>query len=250
MDWSSLWQNSNQRGMKALENNQPEQAAELFNNPEWQAAAHYRAGQYEQAIQALEDIDHTEALYNKGNALAKLGRIPEAIEAYNKVLENNPEHEDAQHNRDLLQQQQQQSSDSQQDQNQQQSESQQQNQQQQSANSEQQNQQQSQQQENQQQSSESEQSQAEQQQAREQAAEDLKKEQEQQTKNQQQKKADEQTEEQQAAQLSEEDKEPNAEQQAMEQWLRRIPDDPGGLLRRKFMYQYRQQQSDKEQKQW
>jgi Ca-activated chloride channel family protein len=28
--------------------------------------------------------------------------------------------------------------------------------------------------------------------------------------------------------------------QAMEQWLRRIPDDPGELLRRKFLYQYRQ----------
>ena len=26
--------------------------------------------------------------------------------------------------------------------------------------------------------------------------------------------------------------------QAMEQWLRRIPNDPGGLLRRKFQYQY------------
>ena len=30
------------------------------------------------------------------------------------------------------------------------------------------------------------------------------------------------------------------EQLAAEQWLRRIPDDPGGLLRRKFLYQYRQ----------
>ncbi len=30
------------------------------------------------------------------------------------------------------------------------------------------------------------------------------------------------------------------EQMAAQQWLRRIPDDPGGLLRRKFMYQYRQ----------
>ena len=28
---------------------------------------------------------------------------------------------------------------------------------------------------------------------------------------------------------------------AMQQWLRRIPDDPGGLLRRKFQYQYQQQ---------
>jgi Ca-activated chloride channel family protein len=30
------------------------------------------------------------------------------------------------------------------------------------------------------------------------------------------------------------------EQRAAEQWLRRIPDDPGGLLRRKFLYQYQQ----------
>ena len=34
----------------------------------------------------------------------------------------------------------------------------------------------------------------------------------------------------------------NAEdKEAIEQWLRRIPDDPGGLLRRKFYYQYNQQ---------
>ena len=33
--------------------------------------------------------------------------------------------------------------------------------------------------------------------------------------------------------------EPNSEQeQATEQWLRQIPDDPGGLLRRKFEYEY------------
>jgi Ca-activated chloride channel family protein len=41
------------------------------------------------------------------------------------------------------------------------------------------------------------------------------------------------------------------QQQADERWLRRIPDDPGGLLRRKFLYQYSQreraQQSDNRQ---
>jgi Ca-activated chloride channel family protein len=42
------------------------------------------------------------------------------------------------------------------------------------------------------------------------------------------------------------------EQQAAEQWLRRIPDDPGGLLRRKFLYQYRQraEQTDNELQAW
>jgi Ca-activated chloride channel family protein len=33
--------------------------------------------------------------------------------------------------------------------------------------------------------------------------------------------------------------------QAIEQWLRRIPDDPGGLLRRKFAYQYQQRQNQR-----
>ena len=33
---------------------------------------------------------------------------------------------------------------------------------------------------------------------------------------------------------------PSEERMAAEQWLRRIPDDPAGLLRRKFRYQYRQ----------
>ena len=34
---------------------------------------------------------------------------------------------------------------------------------------------------------------------------------------------------------------PDESQQAVEQWLRKIPDDPGGLLRRKFYYQYQRQ---------
>ncbi|OMH33678.1 hypothetical protein [Motiliproteus sp. MSK22-1] len=32
----------------------------------------------------------------------------------------------------------------------------------------------------------------------------------------------------------------SAQQQALEKWLRQLPDDPGGLLRRKFEYQYQQ----------
>ena len=36
------------------------------------------------------------------------------------------------------------------------------------------------------------------------------------------------------------------QQQAMEQWLRRIPDDPGGLLRRKFRHQYQRLGKDQD----
>ncbi len=41
-------------------------------------------------------------------------------------------------------------------------------------------------------------------------------------------------------------REQQEQQQAMEQWLRRIPDDPGGLLRRKFRYQYQRSGVDQD----
>ena len=43
------------------------------------------------------------------------------------------------------------------------------------------------------------------------------------------------------AQALESQEQPTTEQQqANEQWLKRIPDDPAGLLKRKFKYQYGQ----------
>jgi Ca-activated chloride channel family protein len=41
-------------------------------------------------------------------------------------------------------------------------------------------------------------------------------------------------------------REQQEQQQAMEQWLRRIPDDPGGLLRRKFRHQYQRSGKDQD----
>ncbi|WP_291318189.1 hypothetical protein [Desulfuromonas sp.] len=38
--------------------------------------------------------------------------------------------------------------------------------------------------------------------------------------------------------------------QSAEQWLRRIPDDPGGLWRRKFQYQYRRREPSAEEQPW
>ena len=39
------------------------------------------------------------------------------------------------------------------------------------------------------------------------------------------------------------------QQLALEQWLKRIPDDPGGLLRRKFAWQFRQRERQLQQQQ-
>lgn len=240
-EWNDLWLNKNQKAMQALENKQTELAAELFDDKEWKAAANYRKGDYAATEALLNEQGDDRSIYNKANALARQGRYEEAIAAYEKVLEHEPEHEDAIFNRDLIkkelekQQQQQQKSDSdkesdQQDQNEEQSQE-----SEQQSDSEQQS-------ENQGQPEQSN-SDQQQQQSDSDSKQDSENEPEQQSeqemKEQEQKESTEKPEEQNASQQA--SKELDEEQQATEQWLRRIPDDPSGLLRRKFKYQYQQQ---------
>ncbi len=101
-DWDSLWLRADQRGQQAMAARQPQQAAKLFQDPEWRAAADYRAGNYPAALESLKGIDNAEADYNRGNALAQMGRLPEAIAAYQEALKRNPKLADARYNRDLL----------------------------------------------------------------------------------------------------------------------------------------------------
>jgi len=101
-DWNSLWQRDDQRAQQALQAKQPQQAAKLFKNPEWRAAANYRAGNFKAAEADLQGIDSADAFYNRGNALAKQGRLAEAISAYEEALKRAPNNSDAKINRDLL----------------------------------------------------------------------------------------------------------------------------------------------------
>lgn len=233
--WNDLWATPDQQAQAALQAGQAKEASELFENPNWKAAAAYKSGNFEQAAKLYSTDQTVEGRYNYGNALARLNKLEEAIKAYEQVLAQNPKHEDARYNRDLLkkklEEQQQQGS---QDQKQNQGQQNQQNQQQSGQN--QQSEQQQQNQQNQQSQAEQQQAQAQQEQAKQQQAQQAKAEQ------QKQQEAEKNEAEQQQAQAESAQMDPKAaeQQQATEQWLRRIPDDPAGLWRRKFQYQYQQ----------
>ncbi len=100
--WENVWERTDQQAMKAFEQNDPKKAATLFEQPDWKGIAQYRAGDYEQAQQAFSGIDSPEGHYNRGNALAKLGKYPEAMASYQAALTQQPDHGDAQHNLSLL----------------------------------------------------------------------------------------------------------------------------------------------------
>ncbi|MEM7563370.1 MAG: VWA domain-containing protein [Pseudomonadota bacterium] len=217
-EWQDLWKNKDQQASEMLQQGEPARAAETFENESWQASSHYRAGNLEQALEHWQQREDPEAIYNSGNALAGLGQYEEALKAFDKVLESDPNHQDARHNKEIIEQlmQQQQSEDSQgedeqQSNSDQQGEEQQEQQSQGSGENDQsgQNQQDPADAETEQNESASAGSEMSQEQLSEQAEQDL-------------------------AQLEEQ-----MSDQAMEQWLRKIPDDPGGLLKRKFLYQYR-----------
>lgn len=240
LDWENLWTTRDQQAQRLYQEGQIERAAELFKDPGWKAAAQYAAGHYEKAAQTLEGLETSESFYNKGNALARLGRYREAIRAYDQALQLDPRHEDAHYNKDLLEKQLQQASPPQSSkahssaQQGSEKEREQDGQNGQSAENppagdpQGQGGQRSEAQDSQ--AAGSDRAQSEPHQAQERAQEDF---------FDRQKASGEETDGEPKPSVAEADRLDEL-QQANEQWLRRIPDDPGGLLRRKFYYQYQQ----------
>jgi Ca-activated chloride channel family protein len=221
--WDDLWQTRDQQAMQEMTEGDVDAAAALFENPEWKATANSRGEKFEDAASQYGGIDTVDGKYNLGNAFAKQNLLDEAIEAYDQALALDPDNEDAQFNKALIEQLQQQQQEQQQDQDSEDNED----------------NEDSEEQQDQEQQDQSQQEKDQQDQKDQQEQDQDEKEQEQKEKEQQ-----EQEQEQQQAQANqkpaEEDAEPldEEEKQALQQWLRRVPDDPGGLLRRKFQMQH------------
>jgi Ca-activated chloride channel family protein len=243
--WDDLWQNRNQQAKKQLEDGNAEDAAALFENREWRAVARYRAKDFAGSAAEFAESGDARNLYNLGNSMAFQGELDAAIDAYEQVLEMEPDNEDAAYNLELvknLKEQQQQEQQEGQGENQQSSEN---------------------------PDGEGEQSEAESQpeQQGSEGASDSRSDSEE---GDAPKRGDEETSDedlealqrelQRAAEESRQGEKPQQmseaelaelrrqqeQQQAMEQWLRRIPDDPGGLLRRKFRHQYQRSGKDQD----
>ncbi|WP_336366908.1 VWA domain-containing protein [Marinobacter sp. C2H3] len=99
--WDDLWQREDQRA-PALIQKDPEQAAQELDEPDWRASALYRSGQYEQAAKLFDQVPGAQADYNRGNALARAGKLREALRAYDDALQANPDFKDAAANRALV----------------------------------------------------------------------------------------------------------------------------------------------------
>ncbi|VAX00394.1 Aerotolerance protein BatB / Aerotolerance protein BatC, partial [hydrothermal vent metagenome] len=72
--WDDLWQRADQQASKALAEQDYDRASQVAKDPLLRGSAEYRRGNYERALEAYSQANGTIADYNRGNALAKLGR--------------------------------------------------------------------------------------------------------------------------------------------------------------------------------
>ena len=222
--WDDLWATRDQQAQQALNQGDAATAASLFKDEAWRAAARYRSEDYagaanDYAQQISGTSGSSDDAYTLGNSLARLGEYEDAIKAYEQALARNPDDADAAANKQLIEDilQQQQDQESSEDGDEQDSEDESSDQDSEPGDP------------NDQEQSDSDQS----------ADEDGEPQDDESTEAEPQQPADQD----QAAKdpkMAEEDTQPldDEERQALENWLRKVPDDPGGLLRRKFETQY------------
>ncbi|MDH4656705.1 MULTISPECIES: VWA domain-containing protein [unclassified Pseudomonas] len=228
MDFEDLWLRPDQQGQRLLEAQQPAEAARRFSDPRWQGIALYQAGDYTEAATRFAQGDTAADHYNRGNALAQAGELEAAVDAYDSALQRQPDLAAATKNKtlveDLLRQREAESRAGDQE----------------AQNSE------------KQQTGQGREANAAKQQEGEQSAEQ----------NAQQQAGGEtqpggstrpgqggtaeQALSQNTTQSQSASNEPLGDErrQALEQWLRQIPDDPAELLRRKFWYEQQQRQEE------
>ena len=99
------WQTPVQRGASAFAQGDWQQAMRHFRQspqPDWLAAACYRAGDFNCAAASLSEATSPQARYNLGNIEARRGRLASALKHYDAALAARPDWREAEDNRQLV----------------------------------------------------------------------------------------------------------------------------------------------------
>jgi Ca-activated chloride channel family protein len=101
--WLDPWLTSDQQGRLLYQKGDFTAAADRFADPMWRGVAFYRAGRYEEAVEAFARVDTAESYYDQGNALVRLGQFPAAVASYREALRRRPEWPEARANLAIVQ---------------------------------------------------------------------------------------------------------------------------------------------------
>lgn len=99
-----VFKTGDQRGYEAYSNGNYDAAQQRFVHDQWKATAAYKNKDYEQALSLFSNDTSALGYYNQGNALAHLGELDKAVDAYNKALELDESLDKAIENRKIIEQ--------------------------------------------------------------------------------------------------------------------------------------------------
>ena len=101
-EFADLWARRDQQAARAIEEGDTGRAAAVAPDHRWRGAALYRGGRYGESAEAFAGGDAAGDHYNRGNALARAGDLRGALDAWREALARHPGHEDAEHNRKIV----------------------------------------------------------------------------------------------------------------------------------------------------
>ncbi len=229
--WNDLWKTKDQQAQQAFEQKNYKKSASLFENDDWKASSNYKSDNFESAVAGFSKGSDADSFYNRANALAKSQKLKEAIESYDSTLALEPEHEDALFNKkiveDMLKQEQEKKNQEKKDKEEQDKKDQ------------------------EKQDENKEQSDSDSDSDSDEKKDDGEKSEEEKQQEQQEKEQENKEQQEKETEISKDERDKKEKDQALKHWLEKIPDDPGGLLRRKMYREYqRRGREQKEEKIW
>ena len=102
LEFADLWARRDQQAARAIEEGHTGRAVAVAPDLRWRGAALYRGGRYDESAEAFAGGDTADDHYNRGNALARAGDLRGALDAWGQTLARDPGHEDAEHNRKIV----------------------------------------------------------------------------------------------------------------------------------------------------
>jgi Ca-activated chloride channel family protein len=102
-EFQDLWLRPDQQGQRLMQQHRPAEAAQRFEDSRWKGIALYEAGDYAGAAEQFAANDSAADHYNRATALARGGQLDAALDAYDQALERQPDFPAAQYNRERVQ---------------------------------------------------------------------------------------------------------------------------------------------------
>ena len=100
-DWNSMWRTPDQQAARLLQQGKYAELQSVAPSTEWSGIGHYKSADYAAAAAAFGGDESVRSLYNRATAEVQTGDYASAIAHFTQLLETDSLHSDALHNKQI-----------------------------------------------------------------------------------------------------------------------------------------------------